>query len=187
MELQKHLKFGISTSSRVEGSHAALKSGLTSSSGMLFTAGNKINRRGLLQARTSSIITSNENVTVTKTAASERVETAGICTKISLSALEKESDEKLHNQEEAGSSEHCKCDDIHPRWLVEQSNILVDISTAHIVPPTLATFRDLPVTLPRKGRPRGTWRLLTSEIVQRAADSVEKTLNLLTKMLNRNL
>ncbi|KAJ8100241.1 hypothetical protein POJ06DRAFT_209530 [Lipomyces tetrasporus] len=102
---------------------------------------------------------------------------------------------KLHNQEEAGSSDHCNCDiyrryllpcshrirlgfpidvqDIHPRWLIQQPNILLDLSTVQLDPATLAIVRDPPVTL-RKGRPRGTRRLPTSaEIVQRAADSAE--------------
>ncbi|KAK9250417.1 hypothetical protein V1507DRAFT_394681, partial [Lipomyces tetrasporus] len=56
LHVRKHLKFGIGTTSRVEGSQAALKAVLTSSSGTLFTAGNKINRRGLLQAPANSII-----------------------------------------------------------------------------------------------------------------------------------
>ncbi|KAK9328776.1 hypothetical protein V1520DRAFT_280695 [Lipomyces starkeyi] len=200
LHVRKHVNFGISITSRVEGSHAALKAVLASSSGTLFTAGKKINRQGLLQTRRNSIIGSNENVIV-KTAVRDRVGTAGLGTKISRSALEllhAEVMKKVHNQEEAESSEHCNCDtyhryllpcshhirlnlpidvrDIHPRWLVEQPTVPPDIATLYLDldTVTLATLRDPPVTLPRKGRPRGTRRLPTSaEIVQRAADRVE--------------
>ncbi|KAK9333168.1 hypothetical protein V1520DRAFT_367105 [Lipomyces starkeyi] len=136
-----------------------------------------------------------------RTAVRGRVETAGLGTKISRSALEllhAEVMKRVHNQEEAGSSEHCKCDtyhryllpcshnirlnvpidirDIYPRWLVEQPTVPPDIATLYLYldPVTLATLRDPPVMLPRKARPRGTRRLPTSaEIVQRAADRVE--------------
>ncbi|KAK9242137.1 hypothetical protein V1506DRAFT_548466 [Lipomyces tetrasporus] len=87
LHVRKHVNFGISTTSRVEGTHAALKAVLTSSSGTLFTAGNKITRQGLLQARRNSVIGSNENVIV-KTIVREQVETAALCTKISRSALD---------------------------------------------------------------------------------------------------
>ncbi|ODQ76056.1 hypothetical protein LIPSTDRAFT_66893 [Lipomyces starkeyi NRRL Y-11557] len=46
IHLRKYSNFGISTSSRVEGSHGAMKSALTSSSGTIYTAAKKINRRG---------------------------------------------------------------------------------------------------------------------------------------------
>ncbi|KAK9242960.1 hypothetical protein V1506DRAFT_555733 [Lipomyces tetrasporus] len=140
LHVRKHLNFKISTNSRVEGSHAALEAVLTSSSGTLFTA----------------LIGSSENLIV-KTAVKDQIETAGICTKISRSALDllhAEVMKKLHNQEEAGSSEHCNCDiyrryllpcshkirlgvpidvqDIHPRWLIQQPNILLDLSTPRL-------------------------------------------------------
>ncbi|KAK9427478.1 hypothetical protein V1505DRAFT_287942, partial [Lipomyces doorenjongii] len=199
--VRKHANFGISTTpspvttiSRVEGSHVALKAVLTSSSGTLFTAGNKINRRGLPQARTSNIIGSNENVIV-KTAVRDQVQTSHLCTKISRSALDllhAEVMKKFHNQEEAGSSEDCNCDicrryllpcshqirlgfstdvqDIHPRCRISWS-----ISPRHIPRPCHpGHVETLSRNAAAKGRPRGTRRLpKATEIVQRGADSVE--------------
>ncbi|ODQ71501.1 hypothetical protein LIPSTDRAFT_73196, partial [Lipomyces starkeyi NRRL Y-11557] len=61
IHLRKYSNFGISTSSRVEGSHGAMKSALTSSSGTIYTAAKKINRRGTERSQQLSIIGSNKN------------------------------------------------------------------------------------------------------------------------------
>ncbi|KAK9371522.1 uncharacterized protein V1513DRAFT_455438 [Lipomyces chichibuensis] len=53
----KNVNLGINTTSRVEGSHGA--STLTSSSGTLYTAGNKINVRGEAHTEQLSILGSN--------------------------------------------------------------------------------------------------------------------------------
>ncbi|KAK9482636.1 hypothetical protein V1527DRAFT_331310 [Lipomyces starkeyi] len=45
VHIRKHPNLGISSTSQVEGSHGAMKGGLTSSSGNLSTAGNKIIHR----------------------------------------------------------------------------------------------------------------------------------------------
>ncbi|KAK9350532.1 hypothetical protein V1523DRAFT_419540 [Lipomyces doorenjongii] len=52
------------TTSRVEGSHGAMKGALTSSSGSLCTVANKINRKGRDRAEQLSILSSNENLRV---------------------------------------------------------------------------------------------------------------------------
>ncbi|KAK9369640.1 hypothetical protein V1509DRAFT_652015 [Lipomyces kononenkoae] len=85
--IRKHMNFGNSTTSRVEGSRGALKGALTSSSGTLLTAGKKINHRARDQSEQSSIIGSNQNLHVSLEIRNQ-VETANLCTAISRSALE---------------------------------------------------------------------------------------------------
>ncbi|KAK9233889.1 hypothetical protein V1525DRAFT_452995 [Lipomyces kononenkoae] len=106
---RKHVNLVNSTTLRVEGSHAALKVALTSSSGTLLTAGNKINRRGTDQSEYRSIIGSNE--TCMSGWRSVEVETANLCTAISRQALELVYAEvnKLYHSAEDGTKDDCSC------------------------------------------------------------------------------
>ncbi|KAK9483079.1 hypothetical protein V1527DRAFT_474257 [Lipomyces starkeyi] len=97
--VRKRVNFGIITTLRVEGSHAALKGVLTLSSGTLFTAGKKNN-----QQRTPP--SSNEQHVIVKIKTAARAETAALVTTISRSALDlihAEVMKKLHGQESARS------------------------------------------------------------------------------------
>ncbi|KAK9350127.1 hypothetical protein V1523DRAFT_429361 [Lipomyces doorenjongii] len=170
-----------------------MKGALTSSSGTLYTAGNKINRRDINRSEELSIIGSNENALV-RLEIRNQIETAQLCTVISRPALElvyAEVIKKLHLQiVEGGTEDACSCSiwhryllpclhriqlgvpidvaDIHPRWRVHPVFPPLNINWAHIDPETLSNVKDPQVGLPRKGRPRGTRRLPTSaEIVQK--------------------
>ncbi|KAK9427175.1 hypothetical protein V1505DRAFT_63021 [Lipomyces doorenjongii] len=107
---RRRVNFGNSTTPRVEGSHAALKVALTSSSGTLLTTGNKINRRSTDQSEYRSIVGSNENLDVRLEIRSQ-VETANLCTAISRQALELVYAEvnKLHHSAEDGTKDDCSC------------------------------------------------------------------------------
>ncbi|KAK9250292.1 hypothetical protein V1507DRAFT_394894, partial [Lipomyces tetrasporus] len=109
--IRNHLNFGLSTTSRVERSHGAMKGALTSSSGTLYTAGKKLNRRGIDRAQQLSVIGSNETLFV-RLEIKSQIETSKLCTAISRSALElvyAEVVKKLHQQVEEGSRENCGC------------------------------------------------------------------------------
>ncbi|KAK9328243.1 hypothetical protein V1520DRAFT_346629 [Lipomyces starkeyi] len=64
-----------------------MKLALTSSTGTLYTAGNKINRRDIDRSEQLSIIGSNESVLV-RLEIRNQIETSGLCTVIFRSALE---------------------------------------------------------------------------------------------------
>ncbi|KAK9236152.1 hypothetical protein V1525DRAFT_445068, partial [Lipomyces kononenkoae] len=188
-----------STTSRVEGSHGALKGALTSSSGTLLPAGKKINRRARDQSEQSSIIGSNQNLHVSLEIRNQ-VETATLCTAISRSALElvyAEVRKKLNHNDEDGTTDNCACTignryllpcshqiqlgvpldvaEIHPRWRVSQVLPPPNVVGHNIDPETLSTIlKDPKASLPRKGRPTGTRRLQTSaENILNAADRRE--------------
>ncbi|KAK9345888.1 hypothetical protein V1522DRAFT_458220 [Lipomyces starkeyi] len=174
ISIRKYLNFVISTTSRVERSHGAMKRALTD----------------IYRLKQLSIIGLNENVLV-RLEIRNQIETSGLCTVISRSALEL----KLHLQVVEGDAAEILCDcsiwhrhrlpcfhrirlgiripvaDIHPRSRVRPVFPPLNINWQHIDPETLLTVRDPPVGLPRRGRPRGTRRLPTSaEIVQETAD-----------------
>ncbi|KAK9327187.1 hypothetical protein V1520DRAFT_394042 [Lipomyces starkeyi] len=186
ISIRKHVNFGNSTTSRVEGSHGAFKVALTSSSGTLLTAGNKINRHGTDQSQHRSIIGSNKNLHV-RLEIRNQVETANLCTTISREALELVYAEvnKLHHNAEDGTRDDCSCaawnryllpcrhriqlglpldvTDIHPRWRVNPVLPPLSVALHNIDPDTLSSvLKDPSIALPRKGRPRGTRRLQTS-------------------------
>ncbi|KAK9234668.1 hypothetical protein V1525DRAFT_452539 [Lipomyces kononenkoae] len=158
------------TTSRVEGSHAALKGVLSSSSGTVFTAGKKIQTQGHHQAQRNRFIGANENT-----------ETAALATRISRSALDLIHTEVMkifHAQDEAGSIESCNCDvyyryllpcrhriqigvpvdvtHIRPRWLVAQPQVQFDLAAAQV--DSLSLEMRLPTS---------------AEIVQTAADRAD--------------
>ncbi|KAK9428469.1 hypothetical protein V1505DRAFT_376989, partial [Lipomyces doorenjongii] len=175
--IRKNLNFGLSITSRVEGSHGAMKGALTSSSGTLYTPGNnKINRRDINRSEELSIIGSNENALV-RLEIRNQIETAQLCTVISRPALElvyAEVIKKLHLQiVEGGTEDACSRSiwhgyllpclhriqlgvpidvaDIHPRWRVHPVFPPLNINWAHIDPETLSNVKDPQVGLPRKG------------------------------------
>ncbi|KAK9333648.1 hypothetical protein V1520DRAFT_331327 [Lipomyces starkeyi] len=177
----KHPNFGISTTSRVEGSHGALKRALTSSSGTLYAAAKKINHSGIERSQQLSVISSNENLFV-RLEIRNQVETALLCTAISRSALElvyAEVMKKLHHQEEDGAIDECSCTvrsryllpcshqiqlglpldvtHIHPRWRVQPTLSALNITPQHLQPDVLSVLKD-PQT----------------EIIQKVADRIEK-------------
>ncbi|KAK9371709.1 uncharacterized protein V1513DRAFT_454770 [Lipomyces chichibuensis] len=200
IHIRNYLNFGISTTSRVEGSHGAIKGALTSSSGTLYTAGKKLNRRGIDRAQQLSVIGSTQTLFVRQEIRNQ-IETSKLCTAISRSALELvygEVVKKLHQQEDEGSRENCGCStwnryllpcshrielavpisitDIHPRWWVVHPEFSpVNVEFQHIDAELLLDLKDPAAALPRKGRPKGTRRLKTSsEAVQIATDRIEK-------------
>ncbi|KAJ8100814.1 hypothetical protein POJ06DRAFT_295671 [Lipomyces tetrasporus] len=167
MEIQDP-NFGISTTSRVEGSHGAMKGGLTS-------------------AQQLSVIGSNETLFV-RLEIRNQIETPKLCTTISRSALElvyAEVVKKLHQQEEESSRENCGCStwnryllpcshrielgvsisitDIHPRWWVHPKVSPLNVAFQHIDTEMLLHLKDPPAALPRK-----------AEAVQIATDQIEK-------------
>ncbi|ODQ73412.1 hypothetical protein LIPSTDRAFT_260472 [Lipomyces starkeyi NRRL Y-11557] len=82
----QYLNFGISTTSRVEGSHGAMKGSLASSSGTLYAAGKNITHRGTEHSQQLSVVSSNENMIV-RLEIRNQIETASLCTVISRPAL----------------------------------------------------------------------------------------------------
>ncbi|KAK9428581.1 hypothetical protein V1505DRAFT_287553, partial [Lipomyces doorenjongii] len=200
MHIRNHPNFGISTTSRVEGSHGAIKRGLTSSSGSLYTAGKKMNRQDNDRAQHLSIEGSNEALFVRQEIRNQ-IETSKLCTAISRSGLALVYGEVMkkmqQQQQEDGSWETCACSawhryllpcshriqlgvpisvaDIHPRWWVYPDFPPVNVSFQHIDPEILLGLKDPVAALPRKGRPKGTRRLQTSaEVVQKTTDRIEK-------------
>ncbi|KAK9492519.1 hypothetical protein V1508DRAFT_404664 [Lipomyces doorenjongii] len=183
----KHPSFGISTTSRVEGSHGALKRALTSSSGTLYVAAKKINHSGIERSQQLSVISSNENLFV-RLEIRNQVETALLCTAISRSALElvyAEFMKKLHHQEEDGAIDECSCTiqlglpldvtHLYPRWRVQPKLSALNITPQHLQPDVLSVLKDPQSAPPRKGRPSGTRRFQTSaEIIQKVAHRQEK-------------
>ncbi|ODQ68748.1 hypothetical protein LIPSTDRAFT_7462 [Lipomyces starkeyi NRRL Y-11557] len=111
IHIRMHPNLGISTTSRVEGSHGAMKGALSSSSGNLHTAGSKINRKAKDRAEQLSILCSNENLRV-RLEIRNKPETANLCTAISRSALDivyAEVMKMRYNQEEEGTKDKCNC------------------------------------------------------------------------------
>ncbi|KAK9344078.1 hypothetical protein V1522DRAFT_437736 [Lipomyces starkeyi] len=173
--------FGISTTSRVEGSHGAMKV--------------------VERSQQLSVISSNENLFV-RLDIRNQVETALLCTAISRSALElvfAEVVKKLHHQEEEGAIDECSCTvrnklqlglpldvtRIHPRWRVQPTLPALNITSQHLQPDMLSVLKDPQGALPRKGRPRGTRRLQTSaEIIQSAVDLATRSDTLGASVLN---
>ncbi|KAK9481709.1 hypothetical protein V1527DRAFT_502447 [Lipomyces starkeyi] len=181
MHIQNHLNFGISITSRVEGSHGAIKRGLTSSSGTLYTAGKELNRRGIERAQHLSVEESNEALFVRLEIRNE-IETSKLCTTISRSALGLVYAEVL-NMESLPSAVAThriqlvpiSITEIDPRWWVHPEFPPVNVAFQHIDAAILLELKDPAATLPRKGRPKGTRRLQTSaEVVQKFADRIEK-------------
>ncbi|KAK9336856.1 hypothetical protein V1521DRAFT_302366 [Lipomyces starkeyi] len=87
--IRKYLNFGISTTSRLEGSHGAMKGVVTSSSGTLYSYGwqqdKSLSHRSIKSL--SFFFGSNENLLV-RLEIRNQVDTSGLCTVISSSALE---------------------------------------------------------------------------------------------------
>ncbi|KAK9312357.1 hypothetical protein V1524DRAFT_341302, partial [Lipomyces starkeyi] len=185
--------------SSVEGSHSALKGALSSSSGSLSTAGQKLNHRNRQRLEQLGVVNSNENIIVRYNIRTQ-IETSMLCSAISRSALElihAEVMKKVHGQEEPGTMDKCNCatriryllpcshqirlgvpiqvTDVHPRWRIHGALPTLTIPSQNLDPSAIAGLKDPAVLVRRKGRPRGTRRLPTSaEIVQRAVDRVEK-------------
>ncbi|KAK9366134.1 hypothetical protein V1509DRAFT_631017 [Lipomyces kononenkoae] len=184
--IRNHPNFGIATTSRVEGSHGAMKSALTSSSGTLQTATNKINSRSTESSRERSITGSNKDLFV-RLDIRQQAETAALCTSISRFALEMiyaEVTKRLHHQEEEGAAEGCSCairgryllpcshliepgqsidlTSIHPRWRVHATLPPINVASEHIDPQMLSAIRDPPLAIPTKGRPN--WNAETPNI-----------------------
>ncbi|KAK9321100.1 hypothetical protein V1517DRAFT_368674 [Lipomyces orientalis] len=169
IHIRKYSNVGISTNSRVEGSHGAMKA-------------KKINRRGTELSQQLSVIGSNRNLLRLETR--NQVETATLCTAISRIALEivyAEVMKKIH-QEEEGMDEICSCT-ISNRYLLRcshqiQSGLPIDIGSIHprwIVQVALPPVEDPSLASSRKGRPKGARRLPTSaETTQNASDRIEK-------------
>ncbi|ODQ73929.1 hypothetical protein LIPSTDRAFT_275981 [Lipomyces starkeyi NRRL Y-11557] len=100
--ISRYANFGMNTTSRVEGSHAALKRSLSSSSGTLYAAGQRISYRDAERSTQNSIVGATENLVV-RVDIRNQLETSMLCTRISRSALElvyTEVLKKVHNQEE---------------------------------------------------------------------------------------
>ncbi|ODQ72728.1 hypothetical protein LIPSTDRAFT_72351 [Lipomyces starkeyi NRRL Y-11557] len=183
----------MNTTSRVEGSHAALKRSLSSSSGTLYAAGQRISYRDAERSTQHSIVGATENLFV-RVDIRNQLETSVLCTRISRSALELAYTEvlkKVHNQEEDGMTDKCSCTvrsryllpcshqiqpgvpldvtQIHPRWRVQVSLPVLEVTKQNLGMSVLSQLKDPVVLLKRKGRPRGTRRLQTSaEIAQKA-------------------
>ncbi|KAK9371919.1 uncharacterized protein V1513DRAFT_460991 [Lipomyces chichibuensis] len=176
--IRKNVNLGINTTSRVEGSHGAMKRDLTSSSGTLYTAGNKINVRGKARSDQLSILSSNRNLIV-------RLDIRN----------QPETSKQLRQGDE--SNNECSCatwnryllpcshriqlgvpidvTDIHPRWRVHAVFPPLNLPWQQLDLDRLSVLKDPSVDLPRKGRPRGTRRLKTSaEVAQHVADQVAK-------------
>ncbi|KAK9326926.1 hypothetical protein V1520DRAFT_376272 [Lipomyces starkeyi] len=99
-----------------------MKTALTSSSGTLHTATNKINRQDIERSQILSVVGSNQNVHV-RLEIRNQVETSMLCTAISRSALEMvyaEVVKKLQHHEEEG----CRCK-IRTRFLLPCSHEIV--------------------------------------------------------------
>ncbi|KAK9344408.1 hypothetical protein V1522DRAFT_437400 [Lipomyces starkeyi] len=151
----------MNTTSRVEGSHAALKCSLSSLSGTLYAAGQRISYRDAERSTQHSIVGATENLFT------------------------------VDNQEEDGTTDKCSCTvrsryllpcshqiqlgvpldvtQIHPRWRVQVSVPVLEVTKQNLGTSVLSQLKDPVVLLNRKGRPRGTRRLQTSaEIVQKA-------------------
>ncbi|KAK9326621.1 hypothetical protein V1520DRAFT_394395 [Lipomyces starkeyi] len=176
------------TTSRVEGSHGALK-----------RAGKTVNRRATDRTQELSVLGFNEALFV-RLEIRTKIETSKLCTAISRSALYliyTEVMKKVRQQEKESSWETCDCSawnryllpcshriqlgvpisitDVHPRWWVNPKFPPVNVFFQHIDAEVLLHLKDPAAALPRKGRPKGTRRLQTSaEVVQKMTDRVEK-------------
>ncbi|KAK9331883.1 hypothetical protein V1520DRAFT_368205 [Lipomyces starkeyi] len=186
-------------SSRVEGSHSALKGALGSSAGTLYTAGQKLNHWNSQRSEQLGVLNSSENIIVRYDIRTQ-VETSMLCSAICRSALElihAEVMKKVHGQEEPGTMDNCNCAtriryllpcshqiqlgvpiqvaQVHPRWRIQGPLPAVTGPRVNLDLSAIAGLKDPAVLVRRKGRPRGTRRLSTSaEIVQRAADRAER-------------
>ncbi|KAK9327713.1 hypothetical protein V1520DRAFT_373884 [Lipomyces starkeyi] len=173
--ISRYPNFGISTASRVEGSQSALKGALSSSSRSLSTLGQKLNHRNRQRLEQLGVVNSNENIIVRYNIRTQKVQ----------------------GQAEPGTMDNCDCatriryllpcshqirlgvpiqvTDVHPRWRIHGALPTLTIPSQNLDPSAIACLKNPAVLVRRKGRPRGTRRLPTSaEIVQRAADRVEK-------------
>ncbi|KAK9327189.1 hypothetical protein V1520DRAFT_283879 [Lipomyces starkeyi] len=109
--ISRYANFGMNTTSRVEGSHAALKRSLSSSSGTLYAAGQRISYRDAERSTQHSIVGATENLFV-RVDIRNQLETSMLYTRISRSALElvyTEVLKKVHNQEEDGMTDKGSC------------------------------------------------------------------------------
>ncbi|KAK9311602.1 hypothetical protein V1524DRAFT_450218 [Lipomyces starkeyi] len=162
-----------------------MKTALTSSSGTLHTATNKINRRDIERSQNLSVVGSNQNVHV-RLEIRNQVATSMLCTAISRSALEMvyaEVVKKLQHHEGEGTEERCSrtrfllpCSHqivlgqpidvtaIHPRWMVQLTLPVIDIPSQDIDSAMLSVLRDPPLL--KKGT--------SAEKIQKAADRIEK-------------
>ncbi|KAK9429129.1 hypothetical protein V1505DRAFT_375066 [Lipomyces doorenjongii] len=116
------MEVGTKGDNRVEGSHGAIKRGLTSSSGSLYTAG-KMNRQDNDRAQHLSIEGSNEALFVRQEIRNQ-IETSKLCTAISRSGLKLvygKVMKKMQQQQEDGSWETCTCSAWH-RYLLPCSH-----------------------------------------------------------------
>ncbi|KAK9488640.1 hypothetical protein V1527DRAFT_493951 [Lipomyces starkeyi] len=140
---------------------------ITSSSGILYAAGRRINYSGSERSRELSVVSANENLFV-RVDIRNQIETSMLCTAISRSALEvvhTEVVKKVYHQEENGTIDKCSC--------THQIQLSLSLEVAQIHTCWRVGVVDVPKqTLDAsvlKGRARGTRRLPTSaEIVQRA-------------------
>ncbi|KAK9236844.1 hypothetical protein V1525DRAFT_426786 [Lipomyces kononenkoae] len=145
IHIRNYVNFGVSSTSRVEGSHGAMKTALTSSSGTLYTATTKKKRRESAQSRTLSIVGSNQNVRV-------RLEIRNQVLK------------KLEHKEEQGTDARGSCTirtrfllpcshqivlgqpihvaSIHPRWRVQPTLPDVDIPSQDIDTAMISQFHE---------------------------------------------
>ncbi|KAK9489198.1 hypothetical protein V1508DRAFT_458636 [Lipomyces doorenjongii] len=170
MHIRNHPNFGISTTSRVEGRHGAIK------------RPEKMSRQDNDRAQRLSIEGSNEALFV-RLEIRNQIETSKLCTAISRSGLELVYGKvlkKMQRQQEDGSWETCTCSAWH-RYLLPCSHRIqlgVPISVTDIHP-RWRVYPDFPPVnvscTSEKGRPKGTRRFQTSaEIVQKTTDSIEK-------------
>ncbi|KAK9481982.1 hypothetical protein V1527DRAFT_499424 [Lipomyces starkeyi] len=166
IHIRKYSNFGISTSSRVEGSHGAMESALTSSSGTIYRAAKKINRRGTERSQQLSVIGSNRTFLLRQEIRNQ-VETAMLCTAISRFALE--------IQEAEGIDEICSCTicsrfllPIHRRWRVQVT--LPPVAVPSSMDAHALSFIKYPQgATARKGRPKGM-----RKTTQKVSDRIEK-------------
>ncbi|KAK9349384.1 hypothetical protein V1522DRAFT_433319 [Lipomyces starkeyi] len=138
--ISQYPNFGISATSRVEGSHTALKE--------------------------LSVVSANENLFV-RVDIMNQIETSMLCTAISRSGLELEENGTIDRCSctiQLGLP--LEVAQIHPRWRVQVSLPVVDVPNQTLDASVLSRLKDPVVLLKRKGRPRGTRRLQTAEKVR---------------------
>jgi hypothetical protein len=103
--ISRYANFGMNTTSRVEGSHAALKRSPSSSSGTLYAAGQRISYRDAERSTQNSIVGATENLFV-RVDIRNQLETSMLCTRISRSALELVYTEVLKKVHKSGRRRH---------------------------------------------------------------------------------
>ncbi|KAK9328345.1 hypothetical protein V1520DRAFT_393174 [Lipomyces starkeyi] len=151
----------MNTTSRDEGSHAALKHSLSSSSGTLYAVGQRISYRDAERSTQHSIVGATENLFV-RVDIRNQFETSMLCTRISRSALELEED---------GTTDKCSCT-VRSRYLlpcshqiqlVQVSLPVLEVTNQNLGTSVLSQLKDLVVLLKRKGRPRAATAYSESE------------------------